>query len=135
VPKTKARPAKGRVHTRDFYQGYPPAGLIGQRIVALRPMTQEEAEQEGWEYHPTAVPSVLVLESGDVLFPAADNGTGRPSPACLMGNTKDNRPFVLLSVMEAGTRIEPVSPEFHGRLNTPRAAPYVVEMGASRRPS
>jgi hypothetical protein len=134
APKKKPAERKKRLHARDFYQGYPPADLIGQRIVALRPMTKKEAEQEGWEYHPTAVPSVIELENGDVLFPVADNGGGRPKPACLMGNTKDNRPFMLLSVMESGTRIEPVDPAFNGGENVRKALPRVVEVGAAKCP-
>lgn len=52
-------------------------GFIGKRIVALRPMTHEEAS---WMFWPTnALPLVFVLEDGSVLFPSSDeegNGPG-----------------------------------------------------------
>lgn len=112
--------------------GYPPDGLVGRRIVALRPMTKKEAEQEGWSYHPTAVPTVLELDDKSVLFPAADGGNGKITPAQLVGNTAQNRPFVLLSVMEKGTKIKAKPVE--GLKTRQKTAPHVIEMGTGKSP-
>lgn len=121
--------------TRDYRRGHAPSGLIGQRIVTLRPMTKKEAEQEGWPYHPTAVPTVIVLESGDVLFPAAANPDGRSVPAHLIGNTSENKPFVLVSVMERGTKITAKQKSAgEPKKRSGAAIPHVIEMGTSRCP-
>jgi len=66
----------------------------GQRIVAVRGMTEAEKKFEGWEDEPDfSAGVVLVLENGVRLYPAQDeegNGIG-----ALFGREK-NSTFVLL---------------------------------------
>ena len=54
------------------------SNVVGQKIIKLRPMTDEEMEAEGWEGHGSK-PSVIVLENGTKLYPSRDsegNGGG-----------------------------------------------------------
>jgi len=52
---------------------------VGRKIVAVRPMTKEEVEREGWDdWYRSNVP-VIVLDDGTTLFPSRDeegNGPG-----------------------------------------------------------
>jgi hypothetical protein len=43
--------------------------LIGRRIILVRYMTQEEADDVGWISRPV----VLVLDDGNLIYPAADD--------------------------------------------------------------
>lgn len=55
-----------------------PTMVKGQKIVDVRRMTEEEMEREGWKGR-MGKPTVLELESGDILFPSQDpegNGPG-----------------------------------------------------------
>ncbi len=54
--------------------------IIGQTIVAIRPMSKSEMEAEGWtESKMDGKPFVLVLSSGFLIYPSQDpegNGAG-----------------------------------------------------------
>jgi hypothetical protein len=68
-------------------------GIEGQRIVAVREMTDEELEREGWHTHAGQSTVVLELESGVKLYPAADpEGNG---PGALFGIDTDDTAFAL----------------------------------------
>ena len=43
--------------------------LIGRRIILVRYMTQEEADDVGWMSRPV----VLVLDDGNLIYPASDD--------------------------------------------------------------
>ena len=67
--------------------------VVGRRIVAVRAMTKDELEAEGW-LPDEAVP-VLVLDDGSVLFPSRDEeGNG---PGALFGATADRKGFRVLA--------------------------------------
>jgi hypothetical protein len=55
-------------------------GLIGQKIVAIRPLTPKEVEAFGWDFvSPHNHPVGIVLEDGSVITAQADeewNGPG-----------------------------------------------------------
>lgn len=46
--------------------------IEGQRIVGIREMTNEELEHEGWQAYAGQSTAVLELESGTIIYPAAD---------------------------------------------------------------
>jgi hypothetical protein len=46
--------------------------IEGQRIVGIRKMTNEELEREGWQSRVGQPTAVLELESGTIIYPAAD---------------------------------------------------------------
>lgn len=58
--------------------------LIGATVVAIRPMTQAEAEREGWEIRGRhGAPVVVQLSNGALLYPSRDDeGNG---PGALFG--------------------------------------------------
>lgn len=63
--------------------------VIGVAVKALRPMTQEEMDAEGWEITGSGVPTVVELENGVKFYPSMDpegNGAG-----CLYGLIGDHR--------------------------------------------
>lgn len=125
--------ARGKLRRpREQSKGYPPADVVGRTIVAVRPMTEKEAQQERWPYFPHMVPSVLELDNGVVLFPAADDN-GRAAPAHLIGNTAENKPFALVSEMEAGTALVEETIEQAPRAYR-KALPRVAELGTARCP-
>jgi hypothetical protein len=50
--------------------------IIGQKIIDVRPMTEEELDHEGWDDRNV---TVIVLEDGTLLYPSKDeegNGAG-----------------------------------------------------------
>lgn len=52
-------------------------GVVGQKIAAVRNMTAQEAESEGWD--PRQLPVVIQLANGTLLYPSRDeegNGPG-----------------------------------------------------------
>lgn len=55
-------------------------GLVGRRIVDMRPMTRAEAAAEGWDLGRLhGAPTVLVLDDGTLVYPSRDpegNGPG-----------------------------------------------------------
>jgi hypothetical protein len=54
-------------------------GVTGHTIARVRPMTEDEMDQEGWEAGRRGVPMALVLDNGVVIFPSRDmegNGPG-----------------------------------------------------------
>ena len=53
-------------------------GLIGKKIVCIRPITEAEREAEGWDNDHSAT-SVLELDDGTLIYPSQDdegNGAG-----------------------------------------------------------
>ena len=61
--------------------------LIGQKLVRIRPITQEELEAEGWDY--AGATCVLEFEDGTIIYPSQDdegNGAGT-----LFGKTPDGQ--------------------------------------------
>ena len=64
--------------------------VLGQRIVAIRAMTPEEAEAEGWD---RSGATVIELESGALLYPSRDSeGNG---PGEVFGRDPNGRTFLL----------------------------------------
>lgn len=67
----------------------PKSGLVGCRIVEVRPMTGAEIAYEGWSDGGTA----LVLDNGEVLYASQDpEGNG---PGALFGRNKNGGGFQL----------------------------------------
>ena len=63
--------------------------LVGKTIKALRPMTPEELETEGWDDGRRGVPVAIELDDGTVIYPARDEeGNG---PGVLFGHTADGQ--------------------------------------------
>lgn len=62
----------------------PPDPVIGQTVVAVRPMTPAELEREGWEANRRhGTPMAVELSSGALLYPSRDDeGNG---PGALFG--------------------------------------------------
>ena len=59
--------------------------VIGLKITEMRAMTEEEWQEEGWDYGTI----VLVLEDGTKIYPSQDEeGNG---PGALFGMTKEGR--------------------------------------------
>lgn len=130
----KDAPKKNTRSPRDRYpSGILPIGLVGRKIVKIRPMTRGEVEQEGWGYVESHAPTALVLDNGAVLFPAYDRH-GRIAPAYLLGNTPDNKPFSLLTTMEVDTSIEERPPTPDKRDGYAKSRPFVCELGRSACP-
>ena len=67
--------------------------IAGQRIVAVREMTNEELEREGWQAHDEQSTVVLELESGTILYPSAD--TEGNAPGAIFGIDADDTAFAL----------------------------------------
>ena len=59
--------------------------LLGRRIVDIRYLTQEEADNMGWDSRPL----VMFFENGTYLFPSMDD-EGNDGGA-LFGTTKDGQ--------------------------------------------
>jgi hypothetical protein len=79
---------------RDF-KGANMTTLVGKKIIAMRPMTQQEMDQEGWESKFQGVPVVLILESGVKLYSSCDEeGNG---PGAMFGMTPDGKSFSIYS--------------------------------------
>lgn len=130
-PPAKSVAPKKRGRSREYYTNHMPSGLVGRTIVAIRPMTREEVEQEGWPYYANMVPTAIALDSGDIVFAVTDRGGGTITPALLLGNAADGRPFAVPPTMEAGTKIEKQQAMSESVRKTP---PHVVELGATKRP-
>lgn len=65
--------------------------VVGRTIVEVRPMTDAELQEEGWEDW-NEVPAALVLDDGTVLYPSRDTeGNG---PGALFG-IKGEQGFLL----------------------------------------
>jgi len=63
--------------------------ITGQTIVMIRPMNEQEIENEGW----CAETTVIVLNNGTKLYASMDEeGNG---PGCMFGVTKDGTQFRL----------------------------------------
>jgi hypothetical protein len=67
------------------------AGIVGATIVAIRPMTKEEMDNEGWRKN--EIPSCLVLSSGTILYPSMD--TEGNDAGALFGLDKEGQAFGL----------------------------------------
>lgn len=98
-PRRGLKPNKSSEFSEDFL----PSGLVGRTVVAVRPMTRKEVEQEGWVYKVERAPTVLVLDDNTVLIPARSKRDGKSAPAFLIGNTPGNRPFTLLTELTSET--------------------------------
>ena len=64
--------------------------LIGRKIVCVRPITEQEREDEGWDNDHSAT-SVIELDNGTLIYPSQDdegNGAGT-----LFGKSKDGETF------------------------------------------
>tara|TARA_B100000579_G_scaffold438049_1_gene471438 strand:- start:17030 stop:17284 length:255 start_codon:yes stop_codon:yes gene_type:complete len=46
--------------------------IVGQSIVDIRPMTEAELNEEGWDPAPYQVVMVIELENGVKLYPSSD---------------------------------------------------------------
>lgn len=69
-----------------------PEGIVGRKIVGIRPMNDEEAEYYGWDGY---TPTVVELDDGAILFASRDeegNGGG-----ALFGHAADGEDFIILS--------------------------------------
>ncbi|MFC5973708.1 hypothetical protein ACFPYI_20475 [Halomarina salina] len=67
--------------------------IEGQRIVAIRKMSDTELEREGWTARRGNSPPVIELESGAILYPSMDpEGNG---PGALFGIGVDDEAFFL----------------------------------------
>lgn len=64
-------------------------GLVGRKIVAIRPMTKEELKSEGWELRGVShIPMVLDLGDGILLYASQDSeGNG---PGAIFGVTPED---------------------------------------------
>ena len=51
---------------------------IGQRITNIRPMTDLELAAEGWDEDYLALPAVLELENGNLIYPSRDDAGNGP---------------------------------------------------------
>lgn len=81
------------------------AGLIGRRIVDMRPMTDDEAALEGWRFSGVhGAPTVLVLDDGTKVYPARDHeGNG---PGALFGEQDGATVVFRCRVVEVGASNE-----------------------------
>jgi hypothetical protein len=58
--------------------------LLGKKIIGVRYMTKEEADQLGWDNRPI----VLLLDDGNTIYPSQDDeGNG---PGALFTNNETN---------------------------------------------
>lgn len=63
--------------------------IIGHKIKEIRPMTQEELDQNCWDGEGTTI----VLDNGVKLYPSVDpEGNG---PGTIFGNSPDGQFFIL----------------------------------------
>jgi len=46
--------------------------LIGRKIVCVRPITEQEREDEGWDNDHSAT-SVIELDNGTLIYPSSDD--------------------------------------------------------------
>ena len=54
-------------------------GLVGAKVMMVRPMTKEEMDREGWHKDRHGFPTVICLDNGVILYPSRDsegNGAG-----------------------------------------------------------
>jgi len=66
---------------------------VGQKIKAIRPMTEDELRKEGWLDLNYPAPSAIELSNGIVLYPSQDEeGNG---PGALFGNDPKTGAFML----------------------------------------
>lgn len=67
--------------------------IEGQRIVAVRRMTDDELKREDWHLRHGDAPAVLELESGTRLYPSTDPEGN--APGAIFGIDTDDTPFAL----------------------------------------
>jgi hypothetical protein len=67
--------------------------IIGQRVVAIRPLTPAEAKAEGWTLSRRGPPFVLALENGTLVYASCDAEGNRPG--ALFGRTPRGDMFVV----------------------------------------
>lgn len=82
------------------------APILGAKIVAIRPMTKKEADQEGFEFGGRHdAPMVLELDNGLAIYALADEeGNG---PGTLVGRDRKGQSFYVTpeSKTEMGTEV------------------------------
>lgn len=65
--------------------------LIGKKVVAIRPMTSAEREDEGWECHGEI--TVIVFDDGTTIFASQDEeGNG---PGALFSRDSEGAGFMI----------------------------------------
>jgi len=72
--------------------------VVGQKIVNIRAMTDEEVESEGWQTNGMSCITVLELENGDVLYPSSDDEGN--SGGAIFGTATDGGKFCLRASKE-----------------------------------
>jgi hypothetical protein len=80
--------------------------IVGSKIVRVRPMTDKEAEQEGFDPNPHSAPMVLELDNGQVIYALADEeGNG---PGTLVGRNRKGESFYVTPEQrtEAGVEVK-----------------------------
>ena len=56
--------------------------LVGRKIVEVRWMTPEEANESLWDYQPV----ILILDDGTSIFPMSDDEGNEASALCVLNN-------------------------------------------------
>ena len=56
--------------------------LVGRKIVEVRWMTKEEADESYWDYQPV----LLILDDGTALCPMSDDEGNEASALCVLNN-------------------------------------------------
>ena len=70
------------------------AELEGRTITELRPMTEAEMADEGWDFQLDPTVPVIVLDDGTLIYPSRDDaGNG---PGALFGQSSDGRTVAFL---------------------------------------
>ena len=75
---------------------------MNRTIIAVRPMTEEELEQQGWSETFNGAPPALVLDDGSVLFPSAD-AEGNYGGALFFVNAKGTQGILITQTIEEKT--------------------------------
>lgn len=87
--KQKAQPEKGLTTAAATAVAVPQVdhrpSIVGQRIVAVRPMTREEVNGLAWCPGYGDTPMVIVLQDGSVLVPQRDPEGNGPGAVLVMG--------------------------------------------------
>lgn len=70
--------------------------MIGAKVVAVRYMTKQEMEREGWDDDRPSV--AIVFDSGAIVYPSQDEeGNG---PGCLFGYYEGGEQFYVTPLNE-----------------------------------
>ena len=80
--------------------------ILGAKVVAIRPMSQKEADQEGFGFDRHGAPMVLELDNGLTIYALADEeGNG---PGTLVGRDRKGQSFYVTPERktEMGTEVK-----------------------------